>query len=213
MNRIAEVEQQILESAAHSPQLALMMLSLEIDREIRKLLASTGVLRSYTSQSLPEAIALLEQRVRVPADIRLTVSEFWSIRNAVVHAHVEDTSVPLRALDYGLRILRMLRSIPRPSYIVVHANVPLYSDQGCQNPRSDVRGVILEARSPEGTITDAHIHPSTRQYRVGESLSWEWNYENTRNWGDTWYRDPETQEIKHAWSEAMEFIGRPIDQV
>jgi len=213
MNRVDEIEQQILESAAQSPKLALMKLSLEIDRELRKLLASTGVLRSYTNQSVPAAIALLEQRVRMPADIKLAVSEFWSIRNAIVHAEVEDASIPLRALDYGLRILRMLRSISRPSYSVVHANVPLYSDKDCQTPRIDVRGVILEGRGPDGTITGTHIHPSTRQYQVGESLSWEWNYENTRGWGDTWYRDPDTLEVKHAWSEAMEFIGRPIDQV
>src|ERR1039457_186867 len=213
MNRIDDLERQILESAAQSPKLALMMLSLEIDRELRKLLASTGVLRSYTSQSLPAAIALLEERVRMPADIKLAVSEFWSIRNAIVHAGVEDASIPLRALDYGLRILRMLRSISRPSYIVVHASVPLYSDMGCQNLRSDGRGLILEGRSPEEKIPAPHIHPSPRQYQVGESLSWEWDYENTRGWGDTWYRDPNTQEIKHAWSDAMEFIGRPIDQV
>jgi hypothetical protein len=213
INKTAEFEQQILESAAQSPKLAIMRLSLEIDRELRKILASTGVLRSYTTQSLPAAITLLDQRVRIPTDIKVTVSEFWSVRNMIVHSDQEDPNIPLRALDYGLRILRMLRSIPRPSYIVLHTDVPLYSDKDCQTLRLDVRGIILEERGPDGKVLSIHIHPSTRSYQVGESVSWEWDYDNRTGWNETWYRHPRTQKIEFAWSGSMEFTGRPIDQV
>lgn len=213
MNKTVEFEQQILESAAQSPKLALMKLSVEIDRELRKILASIGLLGSYTTQPLPSALSLLEQRVRIPEDIRVTVSEFWSIRNMIVHSEREDPDIPLRALDYGFRILRMLKSIPRPSYIVLYSDIPLYSDKDCQNLRTDVHGVILEERSPEGKILSIKPRPTTRHYQPGQSVSWEWNLDNRTGWNETWYRHPVTQKIDLAWSGSLEFIGRPIDQV
>jgi hypothetical protein len=157
-------------------------------------------------------MTLLEQRVRVPADIKLAVSEFWAIRNAIVHSDPGDPNIPLRALDYGLRILKMLRSIPRPSYTVLYTDVPLYADKDCQLLR-DVKGVILEERSADGKVLSTKIHPSTRHYEMGESVSWEWDLDVTRAWSETWYRHPLTLKIEFAWSGSMEFIGRPIDQV
>jgi len=44
---LEQVERQILELALVSPKAAFMLLILEIERELRKLLASTGVLKRY----------------------------------------------------------------------------------------------------------------------------------------------------------------------
>ena len=61
-----------------------------------------------------------------------------------------------------------------------------------------------------GAITDYRIFPTTRDhYKKGMRVSWEWN--GSLKWGDTWYRDPESHEIKHAWSASIEFVGRDLD--
>jgi hypothetical protein len=214
MSATASFEQQLLEEAAASPVVAIMRLTIEIDRELRKLLAVYGRLAQYQGE-LPEAIGLLEMSSggQPPRELKDTLAQFWSLRNHVVHSQVSE-HLALRALDYGLRILRMVKSIPRHSYIVVRADIPLYANPECAPPaREDVRGVILETFSPEGKPTGRHIFPSTKTYRLGESVSWEWNRQNEKGWGETWYRDPDTREIKSAWGESLEFIGRNLEDI
>jgi hypothetical protein len=86
----------------------------------------------------------------------------------------------------------------------------VYSDSECQQLREDCKGVILESLSAGGAITDYRIFPTTRDhYKKGMRVSWEWN--GSLKWGDTWYRDPESHEIKHEWSASIEFVGRDLD--
>ncbi|MGD0270538.1 MAG: hypothetical protein ABSB14_15840 [Candidatus Sulfotelmatobacter sp.] len=215
----ATFEQQILEEAAASPVVAIMRLTLEIDRELRKLLAATGNLSQYQGV-LPEAIGLLERAngIELPRELKDTLTQFWSLRNHVVHSQVSE-HMALRALDYGLRILKMVKSIPRYSYVVVRADIPVYANSACNPPaREDVRGVILETFSPEGKPTGRHIFPSTKTYSAGESVSWEWNRQNEKGWGPSWYQepdpnDPSTRTIKSAWGESLEFVGRNLEDI
>lgn len=215
----ATFEQQILEEAAASPVVAVMRLTLEIDRELRKLLAATGNLSQYQGV-LPEAIGLLERAngIQLPRELRDTLTQFWSLRNHVVHSQVSE-HLALRALDYGLRILKMVKSIPRYSYVVVRADFPVYANAACKPPaRDDVRGVMLETFSPEGKPTGRHIFPTTKTYSPGESVSWEWNRQNEKGWGPSWYQEPDPDDpgrrtIKSAWGESLEFIGRNLDDI
>jgi hypothetical protein len=196
-----------------------MRLTLEIDRELRKLLAATGNLSQYQGV-LPEAIGLLERAngIELPRELKDTLTQFWSLRNHVVHSQVSE-HMALRALDYGLRILKMVKSIPRYSYVVVRADIPVYANSACNPPaREDVRGVILETFSPEGKPTGRHIFPSTKTYSAGESVSWEWNRQNEKGWGPSWYQepdpnDPSTRTIKSAWGESLEFVGRNLEDI
>jgi hypothetical protein len=189
-----------------------MRLTLEIDRELRKLLAVTGALSKYQGQSLPEAVDLLNN-LKLPRELKDTVSQFWSLRNFVVHGQSSGEQLALRALDYGLRILRLVRSIPRHSYVVYKSGITLYKDRTATRPRDDVRGVILETLSPDGQSQGRHIFPTTKAYTPGESVSWEWNLKNRKGWDETWYRDPDTMEIKSAWGESLEFVGRDLDDI
>jgi len=206
-------EQQILEEAASSPVVAIMRITLEIDRELRKLLASTGNLSEYQGD-LPEAISLLEKgnALQLPRELKDTLTQFWSLRNQVVHNQVPD-HLALRALDYGLRILRMVKSIPRHSYVVRMSGIKLYADSAATRPREDVRGVLLETLSPEGESLHKQVFPTTKTYVPGESLSWEWNLSKKRSWDETWYRDPDSMEIKPAFSASFEFIGRGLNDI
>lgn len=213
MSVTVNFEQQLLEEAAASPVVAMMRLTLEIDRELRKLLAVAGNLSRYQGE-VPEAIGLLEQTkgFSPQRELKDTLTQFWSLRNQIVHYQVPE-NLALRALDYGLRILRMVKSIPRHSYVVYKSGITLYEDRACSRAREGVRGVILESLSADGESLGRQIFPTTKSYVPGESLSWEWDLHDEKSWGETWYRDPDTMEIKSAWGESLEFVGRDLNDI
>jgi hypothetical protein len=70
----------------------------------------------------------------------------------------------------------------------------------------------LRTTSPGGAHTSFRIFPTTKtDYVTGKTVTWEWSPANV--WGETWYRDPNSREIKKAWDSAMEFCGRPLDEI
>jgi ribosomal protein S6E (S10) len=114
-------EAKILEEAIQSPAVAMMRLSLEVDRQLRLILAVIGQLKDYTGQSPSEALDLIGKSIEgsaIPVELRDTLKSFWNLRNMVVHGGNAQQGFAMRALDYGFRILRMLQAIPRPSYVV-----------------------------------------------------------------------------------------------
>ena len=149
---------------------------------------------------------------KLPQSVISSVQEFQSVRNKIIHGHSTDPNDVLRAIDSGITILKAIKNIPRVSYIVYHPGVDLYADKECTKLREDVRGVILESISPAGLQREFQIFPTTRTYfKKGMQVTWEWNME--LHWDETWFHDPDTQEIKYAWTGAFEFIGRPLDEV
>ena len=213
LESVAGFEPKILEEAIQSPAVAMMRLSLEIDRQLRLILAVVGRLKDYTGQSPSEALDLIGsvEGSSIPPELRDTLKSFWDLRNRVVHSGAPQDGFAMRALDYGFRILRMLQAIPRPSYIVI-SEVFVCSDPACNIPRPDVRGVILEDFGSKGESHGRHVRPSRKHYISGQSVSWEWDLRGP-GWGATWYRDPQTNEIKSAWGESLEFVGRPLDEI
>lgn len=208
-------ETAILEEAVQSPSVAMMRLSIEVERQLRLILAATGQLQKYTGQSPTEALDLISKTMDegsvFPKALRGTLEGFWGLRNDVVHGHVGQ-HLTIRAVDYGLRILKMLHSIPRRSYIIVDASIPVFSDPVGRTLREDVRGVILKTMGPHGGIEGFNVHPARRVYSVGQSVSWEWDLRGP-GWGETWYRNPPLGEIKLAWVGSLEFIGRPLEEI
>jgi hypothetical protein len=207
-------EEKILEETIQSPSVAMMRLSLEIDRELRLILAVIGRLKDYTGQSPDEALSLIAMNIEgsaIPLELQDTLRNFWDLRNEIVHRDSLHNGLAVRAVDYGFRILRMLQSIPRPSYLVV-ANVFVFSDKNCNVPREDVRGVILESLGSKGESHGRHIHASRKDYVRGQNVSWEWLLGGPV-WGETWYQDPESGQTRLAWTEAIEFIGRPLEEI
>lgn len=210
------VAQRIMEEALVSPKAAFMRLLIEIERELRKLLVSSGVLSRYLSHqspTFPVALQLLGSvaGAKIPDALTEQILEFWNLRNNVVHGMSE---VPIRAFDLGFTILRVLSEVPRPSYIVRKADIPLYEDQHCMRQRQDVRGVLIEAIRADGTSEGPpRIYPTTRKYVEGMSVGWEWTDDSRQGWDETWYKDPNTGKCTPAWSGAMEFVGRDVNQV
>jgi len=141
---------------------------------------------------------------------------FLDIRNRLVHYDfyrgAPSPDDVLQAVDSGITILRALRAVPREINMVYHPGVDLYADSQALNLRDGVKGVILETMSTGGTTKAYRIFPTTRShFRKGERVAWEWN--NAKRFGESWYRDPDTQEVKCAWSGSLEFVGRHLDEI
>src|SRR5580692_871446 len=102
-------EEKILEEAIQSPAVAMMRLSLEIDRQLRLILAVIGGLGDYVGQSPNQALDLIVLNIHapVPPELRDTLNSFWDLRNRVVHNRGSKEGIAMRSVDYGLRILRM----------------------------------------------------------------------------------------------------------
>jgi hypothetical protein len=56
------------------------------------------------------------------------------------------------------------------------------------------------------------IYPSTKtHFKKGKQVAWEWDMSKT--WGPLWYKDPQTDEMKSAWSSSAEFVGRNLEDI
>lgn len=201
-----EADVEILRTAAASPKAALMLLSAEMEAQMRRLLASAGHLPRRPlniSQMSRELIRV----AGLPHETTEAVAEFSHIRNRLVHGRDVREDEVLRAIDIGLKLLDILRDLPVPRYAVAQAGLPVYEDARGEQHRPDVTAVVLKVEGEEG----ARVYPTTQQYQAGERLSWDWNMD--RVWGESWYLDVDTGEIKYAWRTSAEFVGKPLDQI
>jgi len=201
--------QRVLGLVATSPKAALLVLAAEIEREVRQILASTGLLRGRRHVPVEQAFAELDADGTLPKHVPSSLRLFWSIRNRLAHGHDTNTGDILSAIDSGIALLRALRAVPHEEHTVYHPGVVLYSDQSLRNELSGVRGLILEVRSPGGASTARRIYPTTRDdYRKGSRVAWEWS--DAKTFGEAWYRDPDSGDARYAWTSSMEFVGRDI---
>lgn len=204
---------EVIGEAAQSPKAALILLSAYLERETRQLLASLGHLKSNQNLPLSKAIEVLQkQSGGLPGHIPSSLKFFEEARNKLIHGGESSQEDILRAIDSGITILKALKAVPKEINVVYHPGVNVFQDQQCKIPIPNVKGVILETESPGGISKSYRIFPTTRSYFLkGKRVSWEWSFEST--WGPAWYKDPDTQEIKPAWTSSAEFVGRPLDDV
>lgn len=204
--------QKILEEASKSPKAALLFLAAEVERELRRLLASTGWHQGERVFGLREGFDILQRIDLLPRHVASSVRLFSEMRNRLVHGADATSDDVLRAVDSGVTILKALRAIPHEVNVVHHPGVEIYADASASAPIEGVRGVILETTSPGGANKMLRIFPTTKtHFAKGQRVAWEWN--GTRVFGPAWYRDPATSEVKSAWVSSMEFTGRNIEEV
>jgi hypothetical protein len=207
-----ESDEPILRAATTSPRAALMLLSAELEREMRHLLATGG----HLTGQLANLRQMSQELVRVaglPRETLEAMTEFTRIRNRIVHGQpdVSDQEI-LRAIDIGLTLLRAVRSLPRERHVVAHPGAKVFSDASGTEERSDVWAVLLDVDRSDGSGTERRVYPTTlRKYRVGEQVSFDWNMDQT--WGESWYRDPSSGELLYAWRTSAEFVGKPLESL
>lgn len=204
---------QILHETARSPRAALLMLASDLEYEVRQLLASVGKLNNSRYVPLSQSIKMLGKHFGgLPEDISSSLNLFLDARNKLIHGNEAMPEDILRAIDSGVTILKALKSITREINVVYHSGVTIFQDPLCERPYLNVKGIILQTQLPNTEEKVFRIFPSTRaHFQTGKRVAWEWSYDLT--WGPAWYKDPDTGEIKIAWSSSAEFVGRHLDDV
>lgn len=205
-------QMKILEESARSPKAALLLLASEIEREVREVIASMGLHEGRQFITLRQGLEILRQREALPTHVGDSVRLFWNVRNRLVHGHQTTDDDILRAIDSGTTILKAIQAIPQEVNVVRNPGVDIYSDPELTHRIEGAKGVILETASPGGAIKSLRIYPTTRtHFQKGMRVAWEWNKERT--FDATWYRDPDSGQVRQAWSSSMEFIGRNMDSL
>jgi hypothetical protein len=200
----------ILEESARSPKAALLLLAAEMEKELKRVLFGSGWHAGHDIRGIHEGFDILARLEVLPKHVGGSVRLFSDMRNRLIHGGNATDDDVIRAVDSGITILKALRSIPLEVHKVHHSGVDLYSDSEGKNVMVGVKGVILETTSP-GAATKRHaVFPTTRDhFRRGKRVAWEWNGRN--KYGPSWFRDPDTGEIKQAFHESTEFIGRNLN--
>jgi hypothetical protein len=210
---LAGVINQVIDEASISPKVALMKVPFALEKKAQAILAAANWAQGRTDLSLDQSIIRLSQLGQIAPFIPSVLSQFDSTRSRILqNANAVSDAEVISAVDSGLTLLRILYSLPVERNVVYYPGVAVFSDAGCTQLITGVKGLVLETTSPGEAARTFRIFPTTRNdYVKGEILSWEWNM--NRVWGAAWYRDPKTNEIKVAWGQAAEFVGRNLDHL
>lgn len=207
-------EHNILESSANDPKMGIVAISIELEKTIKNLYATMGMLNERNYVTPQQALEVMIQKGYIPKHTAASLEIFRKIRNEIVHGRdVTDEKEVIRVLDIGLTLLQTLKSIPHGTNIVHDVDVDVYSDQKCTVLIPDAKGLVLEMVSPGGVEKKYMIYPTTKidYYKKGKKVSWEWDLKKT--WLDAWYKDRKTKEIKLAWNSSGNFIGRHMEEI
>ena len=206
------VVRNVLETATQSPRAALILLAIEVEKEGREVLAIIGKWREARPLPILRVIERLDSHYGLPKLAFSSLKLFLDTRNKIVHGGFAVEQDIVSAIDSGVTVYRVLKSLPRERNWVYHEGVPVHSDQECLHEIPGVKGIILKTESSSGAATMYRIFSSTRTYfEKGKRVSWEWNLAKT--WSDAWYRDPDSNQVKLAWNSSGEFIGRHFDDL
>jgi hypothetical protein len=188
-----------------------MLISAEIERQLRELTINTGLSQRQQLLQSAQAWHVVAQTFGLPQHVLSTVGLFRSARNSIVHGFSPSDDEVLRAIDSGIILLRTLTAIPHETYIVRNVAIPIYSDDKCMKRNVDATGVMIEKTSPGGASKSLQVFPTTRtHFGIGNRVAWEWNLKH--QFAAAWYRDPVSNDIQVAWDSSAEFIGRNLDE-
>ncbi len=183
-------------------------ISSQMETEIRRFLAEVGRLDRYTREFPTDISQLIRYGFK---EITLAL-EFDALCNAYYAGRYISEKGIRQAIDDGIRVLQSIQNLFHEIHLV-HAVVPIYADPTCNIPIEGVKGEILETRRhPSGVVAGYKIFPTTMPVnKQGVRVSWEWN--NRQSFGEFWYRDPNTNEIRHFNGTSNEFVGRDLNEI
>jgi len=202
------IEAQILDLAAKDKHAALMRLAIEIERETLLLHGMLGLRNKSKGGGLREAVEELRENGTIPPEMAAGLFEFWKVRNQIAHARFsKDEANPIlnSALDSGIRLLRLIKGVPRPIYRVYDPKVFLFSDKDCTERITEYFGVIIETTDADGR-KHYQCWPAGRPFATGEVVGWDWDM--SRQFGPAFYIGLETRKPTLGWSSSPAFIGK-----
>jgi uncharacterized protein YutE (UPF0331/DUF86 family) len=204
-------EQEILKTATANPELSIIQLSVVIEKNLRLVANILGFTKVKNVITISQIFQMLAEKGDIPINAVESLKIFWSLRNAIVHGKsINDNKLVLEVLDLGMQILKFIKNLPYPVYVVFKSNIDLFRDEELKNRIEGVKGILIEPRTISGTKYDKRILPTTKldYYKENMFITWQFNLENV--WDRTYYLDPISGEVKSAWDSSGEFIGEEI---
>jgi hypothetical protein len=200
------IEHEILDLAARDKSAAMIRLSMELEREVLSLQGMLGLRNQARTNTLAEALRQLKEHKAITNRMTVAIEEFWEIRSGLLHGtSIFPEALLTSALDSGMRLLALLRAIPRPTYEVADPSVPLYKDRALKSRIDEYCGVMIEATLSDGAKA-SQLFPAGRVFERGETVGWDWDI--SRRFGPAYYADKNGEPLL-AWSSSSAFVGRP----
>ena len=200
---------EVLADAARSPKSALMLLATAIDREMREILTAKVDPKRLEEPGRTYRETL--DRLDLPPEIKEAVRQFNEVKDRIVHGPLVTDNEALRAIDSGITILNALKSYPRRHWRICEPHVILFEDPNGDRVRDVFHGVTLETRGSDGSKLGSVVATTAYHFKAGKHVAWEWDVEH--RCGQSWYRDPKTNELKYAFAESPNFIGRHLEDL
>lgn len=207
----------VLNEAARSPKVGLLLLSNEIESATRELTRALGIgarsgrrSEGMNSQSLTRMMGKLHQTGSLATETYEAVKKFQLVRNEVVHnaKEISDASV-LRAIDSGIAILRAFRTFANSLFVVVRNGITVYSDAEGLHERSDFEAVELESLMHQGRRRTVPTRP--RAYELGAVVSWNndsFSFDAVCD--ESWVRRTPDGPVEPAWLGAACLVGKIV---
>lgn len=195
-----------------SPKMGLKLLVREIQQELRVLAAVMGLMENRTGATIPESAQLLNTWSAATRDFTEPCVWFWESANSMFMERNNNPDEVRKVAELGINALKKARAYPRNVHVVYCTGIPLYSDSNASVRIPGAHGIVLGVMDMNGQISDWRIYITTRTHYVqGMQVSWNWNMGTV--YGEIWYRDPNTNEIRQAYSSSAEFAGRDLREL
>jgi hypothetical protein len=199
-----------------SPRATLALLAADIERHLREFAFATGFQnRVRRDATIAETVEAISETWPLPQSFKHSAAEFSDLQGRITHGYNASDEEVLRGVESGKLILKTLEALPREKKVVAYTGVELFADPQGRRQLTGVWGLILENTSSDGKGTKSlQVFPTSRtDLRKGDEIAWEWGLLSGKALGRTWYRNPQTGKIEHAWEGSMEFVGRPLQDV
>lgn len=195
-----------------SPRAGLELLVREIKQELRVVAAVMGIMGDKTGATIPESAKLLNSWSAATRDFTDPCMQFWETSGMILQERNSDPDRIRKIAEQGIDAFRKARAFPRQANVVYCTGIPLYSDSGLSVRIPGAQGIIMGLIDVQGKISEWRLYPTTRtHFTRGMPVSWHWNMVNI--YGEIWYRDPNTDEVRQAFSSAAEFTGRDLREL
>ena len=205
-NQSKRIEQE----ASDAPKMLLINTRIDLENAVVSFMESAGQSGKITAD--PIRNIRTEQLIGYfSKDLAEACIEFINLEDRLVNTMATSQEEFTIATNTGKKLIQRVQSLPGEIIKVRYANVALFSDAECTLPIRDATGLIIEVTSKETKQKRLQVFPTTvtpQYYKPGMVLSWEWN--NSLEWGPTWYKDPKSGEIKKAFDSSMDFVPRDI---
>jgi hypothetical protein len=196
----------VLDEAAKSPSLGLILLSTGVERVVRDFAYVVDDEKASRTLSVRQLVQRLG--LQFSPEVQSALGLFWEVRNKLVHGRTATDEETVRAIDSGLVLLRAVANTPRHGTRVVRANLPLFEDSEGKRRRREVTGLMLRLRGSD-IFDENHVFPTERSiYMDGQRVEWAFDVRNAVE--QSWYYDPDTLRPEPAFVQAAVFTGELI---